>query len=83
MNKNCTSIFLKEFCVLPNLIGLPSLLRNKESAHNAGDMGSISGLGIFPGGEPGNILQYSGLENPLDRGAWWATVHEITESDMT
>ena len=36
-----------------------------------------------PGGEPGNILQYSGLENPLDRGAWWATVHEITESDMT
>ena len=84
MNKNCTSIFLKEFCVLPNLlIGLPSLLRSKESAHNAGDIGSISGLGRFPGGEPGNILQYSGLENPLDRGAWWATVHEITESDTT
>ena len=54
---NCTSIFLKEFCVLPNLlIGLLQLLRCKESASNAGDMGSISGLGRFPGGGPGNLL---------------------------
>ena len=38
-------------------------------------MGSIPGLGRSPGGEHGNPLQYSCLENPTDRGAWWATVH--------
>ena len=44
------------------------------------DMGSIPGLGRFPGGGHGNPLQYSCLENPMDRGAWWATVHRITKS---
>ena len=43
-------------------------------------MGLISGLEIFPGGAHGNLLQYSCLENPMDRGAWWATVHRITET---
>ena len=47
----------------------------KESAWNAGDLGSIPGLGRFPGEENGNPLQYSCLENPMDRGAWQATVH--------
>ena len=46
------------------------------------DMGSIPGWGRSPGGGHGNPLQYSCLENPTDRGAWWATVHRITESDM-
>ena len=54
----------------------------KESACNAGDPGSIPGLGRSPEGN-GNPLQYSCLENPVDRGAWWATVHRVAESDTT
>ena len=57
---------------------------DKESAFNAGDLGSILGLGRSPGGGHGNPFQYSCLENPMDRGAWWATVHGgHRESDMT
>ena len=55
----------------------------KESACNAGDPGSIPGSGRCPGDGNGNTLQYSCLENSVDRGAWWATVHGVTESDMT
>ena len=47
------------------------------------DSGSITGLGRSPGGGYGNPLQYSCLENPMDRGAWRATIHRIAESDMT
>ena len=47
----------------------------KESTCNAGDMGLIPGLGRSPGGGHGNPLQYSCLENPMDRGAWWATAN--------
>ena len=43
-------------------------------------MGSIPGLGRCPGGGHGNLLQYSCLENPMDRGAWRATVHGVTKS---
>ena len=43
-------------------------------------MGSISGLGRSPGGGHGNPGQYSCLENPIDRGAWWSTVHGVTKS---
>ena len=50
---------------------------DKESACNAGDLGVISGLGRSPGEGHGNPVQYSGLENPMDRGAWWATVHGV------
>ena len=49
----------------------------KESACNAGDPGSIPGLGRSPGEGNGNPLQYSCLESPMDRGAWWATVREV------
>ena len=56
----------------------------KNLSANAGDMGSIPGLGRAPGEGNGNPLQYSFLENPTDRGAWWDTVHGIAkESDMT
>ena len=55
----------------------------KESACNAGEPGLIPGLGRFPGEGNGNLLQYSCLENPMDRGTWWATVHVVAESDMT
>ena len=50
---------------------------SKESACNVGDLGSIPGSGRSPGEGNGNPLQYSCLENPIDRGAWWATVHGI------
>ena len=52
----------------------------KESACNAGDPGLIPGLGRTPGEGTGNPLQYSCLENSMDRGVWWATVHGVTES---
>ena len=48
---------------------------SKVSACNAGDLGLIPGSGRTLGGGHGNPLQYSCLENPMDRGAWWATVH--------
>ena len=47
------------------------------------DVGSIPGPERSPGGGNGNPLQYSYLENPMDRGAWWATVHGVTQSDKT
>ena len=53
----------------------------KESACNAGDQGSILRSGRSPGEGNGNPLQYSCLGNRMDRGAWPATVHEVTESD--
>ena len=53
-------------------IGLPQWLRGKESACNAGNLGSIPDLERFPGGGHGNPLQYSCLENPMDRGTWQA-----------
>ena len=46
-------------------------------------MGLIPRLGRLPGGGHGDPLQYSCLENPMDRGACWATVHRVSESDMT
>ena len=58
------------------------LTDGKESACNAGDTGdasSVSGLRKFSGGRHGSPLQYSCLENPMDRGAWWATVHGVAE----
>ena len=57
-------------------------LDGKESACSARDPGSIPGLGRSPGERNGNPLQYSRLENSMDTGAWQATVHGLTESDM-
>ena len=58
--------------------GFPHSSVGKESACNAGDLGSFPGPGRSPGEENGNSLQYSCLENPMGRGAWWATVHGVT-----
>ena len=52
----------------------------KASACSVGDLGSIPGSGRSPGEGNGNPLQYSCLENPMDRGIWWATVHGVTKS---
>ena len=63
--------------------GLPWWLSGKESACSAGYVGSISGSGRSPGEGTGNPLWYFCLENPMDRGAWWAIVHGVAESDAT
>ena len=55
----------------------------KNLPANAEDVSSLPGLGICPGEGNGYPLQYSFLGNPIDRGAWWPTVHGIAESDMT
>ena len=56
----------------------PGVSHGKETACNAGDLASIPGLGRPPGGGNGNPPQYSCLENPVDRGAWQATIHSVT-----
>ena len=61
-------------------MGLPQRVRVKESTCNAGDLGSIPGLGRSPEGGNGNPLQYSCLENPMDRGAWKATAQGVAKS---
>ena len=64
---------LKTLVFLDDLVG-------EESAYDAGGPGSISGLGRSPGEGNGNPLQYSCLENSMDRGAWQATVHGVANS---
>ena len=66
--------------------GLPRWLLGKESSchcRNAGDAGLTAGSGRFPGEGNGSPLQYSCLENPVDREAWQAMVHAVAKSDMT
>ena len=61
-------------------LGFSGSLEVKASACNAGDLGSIPGLGSSPGEANGNPLQDSCLENPMDRGAWLAIVHGVAKS---
>ena len=61
-------------------MGFPGDSDSKESVCNSGDPGLIHGLGRAPGEGNGNLLQYSYLENPMDRRAWWATVHGVVKS---
>ena len=64
--------------------GLPRWHSGKESMWQAVDVDSIPGLGRYPGEGSGNPLQYSCLRNPMDRGAWRATIYGVSkESDMT
>ena len=60
--------------------GFPGGSECKESIGNAGDLGSVPGSGRSSGEGNGNPLQYSCLENPMDGGAWWATVYGVAES---
>ena len=69
-SRNCIWLLVKG--------GFPCSSVGKESACSAGDLGLIPGLGRSPGGGNGKPLQYTCLENPMDRGAWWATVHGVT-----
>ena len=62
------------------MVSYPGGSDSKASVYNAGDLGSIPESGRSPGEGKGNPLQYYCLENPMDRGAWWATVHGVTKS---
>ena len=64
-------------------MGFPCSSVGKESACNAGDLGSIPGSGRSLGEGNGNPLQYFCLENLIDRGTWWATVHRVAKVDTT
>ena len=61
-------------------LGFPRWLSGKESACQAGDVGLMSGLERSPGEGNGNPLQYFCLDDPMGRGAWWATVHGVAQS---
>ena len=67
-------------CVITHLMGFPRWLSGEESTYNAGDPGTIPRLERSPGEGHDNPLQCSCLENPMDRGAWRATAHEVTKS---
>ena len=77
MLKRCSLLLIA--CETP-WSGLPWWLSAKESACNAADASSVPGLGRSPGEGNGNLLQYSCLENLMDRGAWRAAVHGVTKS---
>ena len=77
--RNC--LFAMEYSLVAELLKyLPAM---QETTCNRGDPVLILGWGRFPGEGNSNPLQYSFLGNPMDRGAWWATVLGFTESDMT
>ena len=86
MNMVYFSIYLFHFFFLSSVIysllyiGLLCGSAGKESTCNVGDLGSFPALGRSPGEGKGYPLQYSCLENPMDRGAWWATVHRVAKS---
>ena len=65
---------------LESVLGFPGRSVGKESTCNAVDLGLIPGLGKSPGGGHGNPLQYSCLENLMDRGTWWIAVHGVAKS---
>ena len=67
---------------IENPVGFPAGSDGKESVCNAGDPGMIPGWRRSPGGGHGNPLQYSCLENSMHKGAWWATVHGVSKSQM-
>ena len=69
----CALLFSLKF-----YLGLLRWLSGKESTYNKGDVSSIPGSGRSPGEGNGNPLQYSYLENPMDRGIWWAVVNGVT-----
>ena len=73
-------LILVYFSILPYTMSFPGGSEVKASACNARDLGSIPGSGRCPGEGNGNPLQYSCQENPMDGGAWWATVQRVAKS---
>ena len=84
---NATSVSLREersqFQLPHPLSGFPGSSVVKNAPTNAGVEGSIPGSGRSPGEGNGKPLQYSCLGNPMDRGAWWATIHGVTKEPDT
>ena len=71
---------MRIYSIAQGLLGFPGGSDSKEFVHNMGDLGSIPGSRRSPGEENDNPLQYSCLENSMDRGAWWDTVHGVPKS---
>ena len=80
MQETQVQFLSREVPLEQGFLGFPCGSDGKELVCSVGDLGSIPGLGRSPGGGHGNLLQYSSLENPMDRGAWWAVVHGVTKS---
>ena len=78
-NHLITLLFLKQSIYII-IQDFPGGSDGKASAYSAGDPGSIPGSGRCPGEGNGNPLQYSCMENPMDRVAWWATVHGVSKN---
>ena len=79
----CVCIYIYIAYIFIHLLGLPRWLMVKNLPAGAGDTGDvclIPGSGISPREGKGNPLQYSSLGNPMDRGAWWAIVHDVKNS---
>ena len=83
LNFDTFSCLALQSIIQERLLSFHGGLEGKASVHNAGDPGSIPGPGRSPGEGNGNPLHYSCLKNSMDRGAWWATVHGVTELDTT
>ena len=79
---NCRIVSHSVVPTLCDPVGFPGGSDGKESTCNAGDLDLIPGLGTSPGEGNGYTLQYSCLENPMDRGTWWATVHGVAKSQI-
>ena len=73
------TVWMKDKGGLDHTWSFPGGSEDKESACNSGDPGSVPGLGRSSGGGHGNLIQCSCLENPMDRGAWWATVRGVAK----
>ena len=75
--------FIFVFTNTHGALDFPGGSDGKVTTYNVGDPGLIPGSGRYSGEGNGNPLQYPCLENPMEGGSWWATVHRVAESDMT
>ena len=81
LDKKCSVLLLPPFsCPQLPVTTVPGGSEVKASACNVGDLGPIPGSGRSPGERNGSPLRYSCLVNPMDGGAWWATVHGVAKS---
>ena len=88
MSASLTSVcafvsFTVQYCIEDTSQVVLAAKNPPASAGDTRDLGLIPGSGRSPEGGHGNLCQYSCLENPMDRGVWWATVHGVAESDTT
>ena len=81
-NKDPICFMVQQKKIKFDILGFPGGSNGEESACNVGDLGSIPPLGRSPGEGNGYPLQYSCLESPMDRGAWWATVHGVSKNQI-